>query len=89
MKAIDARRKHPVTLTFLLDEAVAPQELAEQIAGKCGGDVLKPGEGILVDPAGRACVVTDETLALPYFGHQWCRVTVPRASGTSARRRRR
>ncbi len=71
MKSIDARKKHPVTLTFLLDEDVSPQELAQKIAAACGGGVLAPGDAIRVDHAKIACVVTDETLSLPHFGWQW------------------
>lgn len=71
MKSIDARKKHPVMLTFLLDDAVSPQELAQKIAARCGGDVLMPGDAIRVDHAKIACVVTDETLSLPHFGWQW------------------
>jgi hypothetical protein len=73
MKSIDARKKHAVTLTFLLDEDVSPQVLAQQIASECGGGVLKPGDAIRVDHAKIACVVTDETLSLPSFGYQWRR----------------
>jgi hypothetical protein len=71
MKSIDARKKHPVTLTFLLNEDLSPQELAQKIAAACGGSVLQPGDGIRVDHAKIACVVTDETLSLPSFGWQW------------------
>jgi len=73
MKSIDARKKHAVTLTFLLDEDVSPQVLAQEIARQCGGDVLKPGDAIRVDHAKIACLVTDETLSLPSFGWQWRR----------------
>lgn len=73
MKSIDARKKHAVTLTFLLDEDISPQELAQKIAKECGGNVLQPGNAIRVDHAKIACVVTDETLSLPYFGYQWRR----------------
>jgi hypothetical protein len=71
VRSIDASKKHPVTLTFLLDRDVLPQEFAQDLAAKCGGDVLQPGEGILVEHAKIACVVTDETLSLPSFGWQW------------------
>lgn len=71
MKKIDARKKHPVTLTFLLDEEVTPQLFAQKIALACGGSALRPGEAILIDHAKIACVVTDETLSLPSFGYQW------------------
>lgn len=73
MRSIDARKKHSVTLTFLLSEDVSPQELAQKIAGACGGNVLAPGDAIRVDHAKIACVVTDETLSLPHFGWQWRR----------------
>lgn len=68
MKSIDARKKHAVTLTFLLDEEVSPQVLAQLIAEACGGGVLKKGEGIRVDHAKIACVVTR-----PSRGWQWQR----------------
>lgn len=72
MRSIDASKKHAVTLTFLLDDAkISPHELAQKIATACGGSVLRPGEGILVEHAKIACVVTDETLSLPSFGYQW------------------
>jgi hypothetical protein len=71
MRGIDASKKHAVTLTFLLDAKISPHELAQKIATRCGGDVLKPGEGILVEHAKITCVVTDETLSLPSFGYQW------------------
>ena len=71
MKSIDARKKHAVKLTFLLDEQTSPQEFAQKLATACGGSVLMPGEAILVDHAKIACVVTDETLSLPSFGWQW------------------
>ena len=70
-KAIDASKKHPVTLTFLLHDEISPQEFAQKIATACGGSVLVPGEAIRVDHAKIACVVTDETLSLPSFGYQW------------------
>jgi len=73
MKSIDVRKKHAVTLTFLLDEDVSPQWLAQSIARECGGRVLHPGDAIRVDHAKIACVVTDETLSLPSFGWQWRR----------------
>jgi len=71
VKAIDASKMHPVTLTFLLDEEVTPQLFAQKIALACGGSVLRPGEAILVPHAKIACVVSDETLSLPSFGYQW------------------
>ena len=71
MKKIDASKKHPVTLTFLLDEEVTPQLFAQKIALACAGSALRPGEAILVEHAKIACVVTDETLSLPSFGWQW------------------
>lgn len=71
MKKIDARKKHAVKLTFLLDDKTSPQEFAQKLAAACGGSVLRPGEAILVDHAKIACVVTDETLSLPSFGWQW------------------
>lgn len=72
MKSIDASKKHAVTLTFLLDDAkISPHALAQKIATACGGSVLQPGEGILVEHAKIACIVTDETLSLPSFGHLW------------------
>lgn len=71
MRSIDASKKHPVTLTFLLDERVSPQDLAQKIAAACCGGVLQPGEAIRVDHAKIACVVIDETLSLPHFGYQW------------------
>lgn len=73
MKSIGTRKKHAVSLTFLLHEDISPQELAQKIADKCGGDVLRPGDAIRVDHAKIACVVTDETLSLPHFGWQWRR----------------
>lgn len=63
---------HAMGLTFLLDEDISPQRLAQEIARACGG-VLKPGDAIRVDHAKIACVVTDETLSLPSFGWQWQR----------------
>lgn len=71
MKSIDARKKHSVTLTFLLHDRVSPHELAQKIAVACGGSVLAPGDAIRVAHAKIACVVTDETLALPHFSYQW------------------
>lgn len=71
MRSIDSRKKHAVTFTFLLDRDVTPQVLAQELAAKCGGDVLMPGEAILIDHAKIACVITDETLSLPSFGWQW------------------
>lgn len=71
MKTIDASKKRAVTLTFLLDRDISPQELAQMIAAECGGNVLDPGEAILVEHAKIACVVTDETLSVPHFGWQW------------------
>jgi hypothetical protein len=73
VRSIDASKKHPVTLTFLLDRDVSPREFAQDLAAKCGGDVLQPGEGILVKHAKIACVVIDETLSLPSFGYAWYR----------------
>lgn len=73
MRSIDATKKRAVTLTFLLDEDISPQQLAQKIARACGGSVLKPGDAIRVDHAKIACVVTDETLSLPSFGWQWQR----------------
>jgi hypothetical protein len=73
MRSIDAGKKHAVTLTFLLDEEVSPQLFAQKLALACGGGALRPGEGILVEHAMIACVVTDETLSLPSFGYQWRR----------------
>ena len=70
-KSIDARKKHAVTLTFLVGDDMSPQELAQKIAKECGGSVLQPGDAIRVDHAKIACVVTDETLSLPSFGWQW------------------
>lgn len=67
-KSIDATKKHAVRLTFLLDEDISPHELAQKIATVCGGSVLRPGEGIRVDHAKIACVVTDETLSLAHAG---------------------
>jgi hypothetical protein len=71
MRSIDASKKHAVALTFLLDAKISPHDLAQQLATACGGSVLKPGEGILVEHAKIACVVTDETLSLPSFGYLW------------------
>jgi hypothetical protein len=71
MKSLDARKMHPVTVTFLLDEEVAPQLFVQKLAAACGGGVLSPGEAIRVDHAKIACVITDETLSLPHFGWQW------------------
>ena len=70
-RSLDASKKHPVTLTFLLHEKISPQEFAQRIAAACGGSVLEPGEAIRVDHTKIACVVTDETLSLPSFGWQW------------------
>jgi hypothetical protein len=71
MKSIDASKKHPVTVTFLLDEKITPQLFVQKLAAACGGGVLSPGEAIRVDHAKIACVITDETLSLPHFGWQW------------------
>ncbi len=71
MKTIDATKKHAVTLTFLLEEKISPQELAQKIAKECAGNVLQEGDAIRVDHAKIACVITDETLSLPYFGWHW------------------
>jgi len=73
VKTIDASKKHAVTLTFLLDEEVTPQLFAQKIARACAGGALRPGEAVLVEHSKIACVVTDETLSLPYFGHEWRR----------------
>ena len=62
MKSIDADKKPAVTLTFLLDEEISPQEFAQKLAIACGGALLRPGEAIRVDHAEIACVVTDEML---------------------------
>ena len=70
-RPINARKKHPVTLTFLLDEEVTPQLFAQKIALACAGSALRPGEAILVEHAKIACVITDETMTLPSFGYQW------------------
>lgn len=71
MKKINARKKHAVTLTFLLDDKISPKEFAQKLASRCGGYELMPGDAILVDHAKIACVVTDATLSLPDFGWQW------------------
>jgi hypothetical protein len=73
MRTIDVSKKHPVTLTFLLDEEVTPQLFAQKIALACGGGSLRAGEAILVPGTKTACVVTDETLSLPSFGYGWYR----------------
>jgi hypothetical protein len=73
VRSIDASKKHPVTLTFLLDEEVTPQLFAQKIALACGGGALRPGEGILIPHSKIACVVVDETLSLPSFGYEWHR----------------
>jgi hypothetical protein len=73
MRTIDVCKKHPVTLTFLLDEEVTPQIFAQKIALACGGGTLRPGEGILIPHTKIACIVTDETLSLPSFGYGWYR----------------
>jgi hypothetical protein len=70
---IDATKRHPVTLTFLMYERISPHELAQKLASRCGGYELMPGEAIRVDHGKIACVVTDETLSLPHFGWQWHR----------------
>ena len=70
-KLIDARKKHPVKVTFLLDEEVTPQLFVQKIALACGGSALRPGEAILIEHAKIACIITDETLSLPSFGYQW------------------
>ena len=70
-RSIDASTKHPVTLTFLLDEEVTPQLFAQKIALACGGSTLRPGEAILIEHAKIACIITDETLSLPSFGYEW------------------
>jgi hypothetical protein len=67
MKTIDATKKHAVTLTFLLEEKISPQELAQKIAKECAGNVLQDGDAIRVDHAKIACVITDETLSLPHW----------------------
>ena len=81
MKAIDASKKHPVTLTFLLDEEVTLQLFAQKLALACGGSALRLGEAILVEHAKIACVVTKDTvesriglagsLLGASFGYQW------------------
>lgn len=73
MRRIDPDKKHPVTLTFLLDEEVTPQLFAQKIARACAGSALRPGEAILVEHAKIACVVVDETLSIPSFGCEWQR----------------
>jgi hypothetical protein len=71
VKSIDVSKKHRVTLTFLLDEEVTPKLFAVKIARACGGGTLRPGEAVMVPDTDMACFVTDETLSLPYFGHEW------------------
>lgn len=71
MKSVDAGKKHPVTVTFLLDEEVTPQLFVQKLAQACGGCALRPGEAIRIDHAKIACVITDETLSLPHFGWEW------------------
>ena len=71
LKAINASKKHAITLTFLLDDKTSPHQFAQKIASRCGGYELMPGEAILVEHAKIACVVTDEMLSLPHFGWQW------------------
>ena len=88
MKSIDASKKYPVTVTFLLDEEVAPQLFAQKLAAACGGAVLSPGEAIRVDHAKIACVITDETLSLPHFGWQWCKSLKEPKRHTPARKRK-
>ena len=68
-----ATKRHAVTLTFLVRDPISPQLLAQKIASRCGGYELMPGEAIRVDHGKIACVVTDETLSLPYFGWKWHR----------------
>ena len=70
-RSINASKKHPVKVTFLLDEEVTPQLFVQKIALACGGGALRPGEAILIEHAKIACVITDETLSLPSFGYQW------------------
>ena len=69
----DATKRHAVPLTFLVRDPISPQMLAHKLASRCGGYELMPGEAIRVDPGKIACVVTDETLSLPYFGWKWHR----------------
>lgn len=77
MKKIDVRKKHEVTLTFLLDEEVTPQLFAVKVARACGGGTLRPGEAIMIPGTDVACFVTDETLSLPSFGQQWLKTQKP------------
>ena len=72
-RSIDASKKHPVRVTFLLDEEVTAQLFAQKLALACGGSVLRPGEAILIEHAKIACVVTDETLSVSSFSYQWQR----------------
>lgn len=69
----DATKRHAVTLTFLVRKPISPQMLAQEIASRCGGYELMPGDAIRVDHGKIACVVTDETLSLPHFGWRWHR----------------
>jgi hypothetical protein len=86
VKSFDASKKHPVKLTFLLDEEVTPQLFAQKIARACARGALRPGEAILVEHAKIAIVVSEERALteeriqttdaqllslLPSFGLQW------------------
>jgi hypothetical protein len=45
---INATKKHVVTLTFMLDDDISPHALAQEIATKCGGNVLRSDEALAV-----------------------------------------
>lgn len=60
-----------VTLTFVLDEDVTPDYLAERVALACSRGALRPGESIRLpsDPSARY-VITDGPVELPEFLRQ-------------------
>jgi len=99
MKHLDVRKKHQVTLTFLLDEEVTPQLFAQKVALACGGAALRLGEAILVPHAKIACVVSEmrgavselaATLTVSSFGYEWhSTLKKPRPKKTATRRKSR
>lgn len=88
MKSINVHKKHKVTLTFLLDEEVAPRLFAGKVARACGGGILCPGEAVMVPGTDVACFITDETLSLPSFGQQWLTTQKTKPAKPSRKRSR-
>jgi hypothetical protein len=84
----DVRKKHAVSLTFLLDEEVTPALFAQKIARACKEGALRPGEGIRVPGTDGVLVVTDETLSLPAFGCEPYRAVEARPRAHRRRRGR-